>query len=393
MSSVMKTYGRINLSFVKGKGPWLYTENGKKYLDFASGIAVNTFGHSDIDLINSLNEQSRKLWHTSNLYLIQPQEELADLICKNSFGDSVFFCNSGAEAVEGLIKLVRRYQFKKGFGKKRKIIVFTNSFHGRTIGTLAAGDNAEHRTGFGVDTKLFKRVSIEESINIESLIQEDVAGILLEPIQGEGGINIPPENLLSDLRNICNDKDILLAFDEVQSGMGRTGKLFAHEWHGIFPDIMALAKGLGGGMPIGALVSNKKTSDVLSPGTHGSTFGGNFLSAVVSSTVLKKLLKEGFLENVIEIGNYLMKAIKDLSDDNSDVILGVRGKGLMIGIECNVKNTDLTKTLRENGLLSVPAGGNIVRFLPPLNIDRSHADKALEILKYSINSLKEKKIS
>ena len=389
MSSVMKTYGRIGLTFIRGEGPWLFTEDGSKYLDFASGIAVNTFGHSDADLVLALTKQAKKLWHTSNLYNIKPQEELADLICKNSFGESVFFCNSGAEAVEGVIKIVRRYHYNKNSPKKNNILVFSDAFHGRTVGTLAAGHNKDHREGFEINTELFKRLDLENFKELQKNINDKTAGILIEPIQGEGGINIVSPEFLLNLRQLCNERDILLAFDEVQSGMGRTGKLFAHEWYDVSPDVMALAKGLGGGFPIGAVVANKKTSDVLSPGTHGPTFGGNFLAAGVAKEVINKLLKKGFLESVVSAGDDLMNGIKKLSNDYDEIIMGVRGKGLMIGIECKIKNLDLFNSLREQGLLSVPAAGNIVRFLPPLNINHSHIERALEILEKSMIKLKD----
>ena len=389
MSSVMKTYGRIDLTFIRGEGPWLFTEDGSKYLDFASGIAVNTFGHSDADLVLALTKQAKELWHTSNLYNIKPQEELADLICKNSFGESVFFCNSGAEAVEGVIKIVRRYHYNKNSPKKNNILVFSDAFHGRTVGTLAAGHNKDHREGFEINTELFKRLDLENFKELQKNINDKTAGILIEPIQGEGGINIVSPEFLLNLRQLCTERDILLAFDEVQSGMGRTGKLFAHEWYDVSPDVMALAKGLGGGFPIGAVVANKKTSDVLSPGTHGSTFGGNFLAAGVAKVVINKLLKKGFLESVVSTGDDLMNGIKKLSNDYDEIIMGVRGKGLMIGIECKIKNLDLFNSLREEGLLSVPAAGNIVRFLPPLNINHSHIKRALEILEKSMIKLKD----
>ena len=390
MSSVMKTYDRINLSFTKGKGPWLYTEEGKKYLDFTSGIAVTSLGHANPELINTLINQAKKLWHTSNLYKIEPQEQLADLICENSFGESVFFCNSGAEAIEGVVKLVRRYHFNNGFPNKNKMLVFSNAFHGRTIETLAAGDNNDHRIGFSVNTELFRKVPFGEMGEIEKLIDEETAGILVEPIQGEGGINLPPDDYLLFLRKLCSDKGILLAFDEVQTGIGRTGKLFAYQWSEVLPDVMGLAKGLGGGFPIGAVVANKITSEVLSPGTHGSTFGGNFLAASVAKEVLIKLLQPNFLDNVIETGRELMQGIRFLSDKYKNVITGVRGRGLMIGIESKVKNVDLATALRDEGLLSVAAAGNIVRFLPPLNIDRTHVKIGIEILEKAIKLINEK---
>ena len=379
MSNVMSTYGRIDLSFVRGEGPWLYTKDEKKFLDFASGIAVNTLGHSHPKLIDALKEQSNKLWHTSNLYNIEPQIELADLLCKKSFGESVFFCNSGAEALEGTIKLCRKFHHHNKNENKINILVCKNAFHGRTLGTLAAGDNEVHRVGFGVNTNGFIRVPFGNILEIERYVDENTAAILVEPIQGEGGINVAPSNFLQNLREICTSNKILLAMDEVQTGVGRTGKLFAHQWENIEPDVMAIAKGLGGGFPIGAVVSSKKAAEGMTPGTHGSTFGGNFLASSVAKAVINEVISPNFLENVLFLGKSLKSKIDNLSKDYPHIIEGIRGKGLMLGIKCKNSNLELCAALREEGLLTVVAGDNILRLLPPLNIESDHIDICLNI--------------
>jgi acetylornithine/N-succinyldiaminopimelate aminotransferase len=383
----MPTYGRIDLSFERGEGPWLFTNDKKKYLDFATGIAVNTLGHSNEELINTLISQSKKLWHTSNLYKIKPQGELAELICKNSFGESVFFCNSGAEALEGTIKLCRKYHFHNGDENKTDILVCSSAFHGRTLGTLAAGDNEKHREGFGVNTNGFIRVPFGDINEIKKCINNNTAAILVEPIQGEGGINRSPKGFLKKLRTLCSENKILLALDEVQTGVGRTGKLFAHQWADIIPDVMAIAKGLGGGFPIGAVVAKNEAASGMSPGTHGSTFGGNFLASSVAKSVISQVIENGFLDSVNKIGNKLFEDIEVLSHNYPSILKGVRGKGLMIGIICNVSNIDLCTNLRDEGLLSVPAGNNVLRFLPPLNIKLEHADKCIEILKKTLDKM------
>ena len=387
MENVMPTYGRIDLSFERGEGPWLFTESGEKYLDFATGIAVNTLGHSNNALNDILIKQSKKVWHTSNLYNIKPQGDLAKLICENSFGESVFFCNSGAESLEGTIKLCRKYHFNNGDENKKDILVCSSAFHGRTLGTLAAGDNEKHREGFGVNTNGFIRVPFGDINEIKKSINKNTAAILVEPIQGEGGINRSPKGFIKNLRKLCTENKILLALDEVQTGIGRTGKLFAHQWAGIIPDVMAIAKGLGGGFPIGAVVATNEAAAGMSAGTHGSTFGGNFLASSVAKSVISQVIENGFLENVINMGNKLMKEIEVLSVNYPSIIKGVRGKGLMIGIICNVSNIELCTNLRDQGLLSVPAGNNVLRFLPPLNIKYEHAEKCIEILKQTLDDM------
>jgi acetylornithine/N-succinyldiaminopimelate aminotransferase len=387
MYNIMPTYGRIELSFERGDGPWLFTEEGHKYLDFVSGIAVNTLGHSNKELINILAEQSKKVWHTSNLYEIKPQIELAETICQNSFGESVFFCNSGAESLEGTIKLCRRFHFNNGDINKTDILVCSSAFHGRTLGTLAAGDNENHRQGFGVNTSGFIRVPFGDIKKISKFINKNTAAILVEPIQGEGGIKTAPEGFFKKLRNLCSENKILLALDEVQTGIGRTGKLFAHQWEEIVPDVMAIAKGLGGGFPIGAVVATNKAAAGMTPGTHGSTFGGNFLASSVAKSVINQVLENKFLDNVINLGNKLFKEINLIALQYPKLIKGVRGKGLMIGIICNMNNAELCSNLRNEGLLSVPAGDNVLRLLPPLNITSEHADICIKILEKTLKKL------
>ena len=387
MSNIMSTYGRIDLSFVKGEGPWLYTKDDKKFLDFASGIAVNTLGHSHPKLIATLKEQSSKLWHTSNLYQIQPQIELADLLCENSFGGSVFFCNSGAEALEGTIKLCRKFHYHNKNENKINILVCTNAFHGRTLGTLAAGDNELHRIGFGVNTNGFIRVPFGNVSEIEKYIDTNTAAILVEPIQGEGGINVAPKDFLKNLREICTSNKILLAIDEVQTGIGRTGKLFAHQWEDIVPDVMAIAKGLGGGFPIGAVVSSKEAAEGMTPGTHGSTFGGNFLASSVAKAVIDEVANPKFLQNVLNLGDYLKSKIELLAKANPNILEGVRGKGLMLGIKCKANNMELCTALRDEGLLTVVAAENILRLLPPLNIESEHIDILFNIFNKALSKM------
>ena len=380
---ILPTYSRINLTFTHGKGSWLYASDKKKYLDFASGIAVNCLGHSNSILLKALKQQSKKLWHTSNLYKIQEQEDLAKMLCRNSFADKVFFCNSGAEATEGTIKIIRKFHYSKGNYKKKKVIVFENAFHGRTLTGILSGSNGNHREGFLPSNKStggFIRINFNNTENLKKIIDEETAGVFLEPIQGEGGINVATIKFLKEVRKICDQNKILLALDEVQCGIGRTGKLFAYEWSNIKPDLLTSAKGLGGGFPIGAILLSNKVSKVIKPGSHGSTFGGNQLASAVSLAVLKEVSKKKFLKNVIDISRYLDKEINKLIEKNPSKLISVSGKGLMLGIKCNIANTKISQLLREKGLLVVPAANNVVRLLPPLNITISEAKIAISKL-------------
>ena len=388
---LLSNYARINITFTHGKGVWLYSSDKKKYLDFASGIAVNCLGHSNERLLKALRQQSKKLWHTSNLYKIKEQEDLAKEICKKSFAEKVFFCNSGAEATEGVIKIIRKYHHAQKSYKKTKIIVFDNAFHGRTLTGILAGASDNHREGFlprPSTTGGFVRTNFNSIDNLKKIINRETAGVFLEPIQGEGGINVATINFLKKLRKVCNENRILLALDEVQCGIGRSGKFFAHEWSNIKPDILTSAKGLGGGFPIGAILLNNKVSKVIQPGSHGSTFGGNQLACAVSLAVIKEISKKKLLNNVISLGIYIKKQINELIHQFPNVITECYGKGLMIGIKCNVSNLDLTKALRKKRLLVVPASNNVIRLLPPLNITKKEAEKAVNIIKEVVSEFK-----
>ncbi len=388
---LLPTYSRINLSFTHGKGAWLFTDDNKKYLDFASGIAVSCLGHSNTVLLNALKFQSEKLWHTSNLYNIKEQEILAQKLCNNSFADKVFFCNSGAEATDGLVKLARKYHHRKGNILKKDIIVLDNAFHGRTITGIQAGSNLLHKEGFLAKENCscgFIRLPMDDIQILKKTINSKTAAIFIEPIQGEGGINVCSENYLKDVRKICNKNDILMILDEVQCGIGRTGKVFAYEWWKIQPDMVGLAKGLGGGFPIGAILLKNKIAKYITPGSHGSTFGGNQLACAVSLAVMKEISKKKLLNNVINLGVYLEKNIKNIISNHPNVIADIFGKGLMIGIKCNVLNTDLAKALREKGLLVVTASNNVIRLLPPLNITKKEAQQAIDMINEAVNEFK-----
>ena len=388
---LLSTYSRINLSFTHGKGSWLYTSDNKKYLDFASGIAVNCLGHSNPLLLKALNKQSRKLWHTSNLYNIKEQEDLAKELCKKSFADKVFFCNSGAEASEGLIKIARKYHHSQANYFKKDIIVLENAFHGRTITGIQAGSNLLHKEGFIAKEDCscgFIRVPFGDIKKLKKKINSKTAAIFFEPIQGEGGINVAPENYLETIRKLCNENDVLMILDEVQCGIGRTGKTFAYEWWKAKPDMVGLAKGLGGGFPIGAIMLKNKIAKYIPPGSHGSTFGGNQLACAVSLAVIKEISKRKTLNNVINLGTYLKKEINKIILRDSSIISEVFGKGLMIGIKCRKSNLDLTKDLRKKGLLVVPASNNVVRLLPPLNINKKEAKKAISIISEVVSEFK-----
>ncbi len=388
---LLSTYARINLSFTHGKGPWLFTDDKKKYLDFASGIAVSCLGHSNPVLLKALKSQSEKLWHTSNLYNIKEQEILAEELCNKSFADRVFFCNSGAEATEGLIKLARKYHHKRGDFLKKEIIVLDNAFHGRTITGIQAGSNSLHKEGFLANEDCscgFVRVPMGDIKYLEKKINLNTAAIFFEPIQGEGGINVCPENYLMDIRKICNKNNLLMILDEVQSGVGRTGKMFAYEWWKIKPDMVGMAKGLGGGFPIGAILLKNKIAKYINPGSHGSTFGGNQLACAVSLAVIREISKKKLLNNVINLGIFLEKKINKIISNNTQVITEVFGKGLMLGIKCKIPNADLAKTLREKGLLVVTASNNVIRLLPPLNITKKEAQKAIDIINEAVNAFK-----
>jgi acetylornithine/N-succinyldiaminopimelate aminotransferase len=376
MSALLPTYARSELSFARGEGAYLFTASGERYLDFASGVAVTALGHAHPHLVKTLTEQAKKLWHVSNLHISPEQERLAERLCDATFADRVFFANSGAEAVECAIKAARRYHFKQGVPERYRIITFEGAFHGRTLATIAAGGQAKHLEGFGPPVDAFDQVTGFDIDAVEAAIGDETAGVLIEPIMGEGGMREVPVRFLKDLRALCDEKGILLILDEVQTGIGRTGRLYAHEWAGITPDIMASAKGLGGGFPVGACLVTEAVGSAMTAGSHGSTFGGNPLAMAVGNAVLDVVLEEGFLENVAQTGLRLKQRLAALKDEHDEVIEEVRGQGLMLGLKCKVPNTKLLEALRAEKLLTVQAGDNVVRLLPPLIIGEDEIELA-----------------
>ena len=379
-TAVMPTYGRADIAFEKGEGVYLISTDGRRFLDFGSGIAVNALGHSHPKLVQALQDQVGTLWHTSNLYHIPQQTALAELLCKTSFADLVFFGNSGAEAVEGCIKLARKYQSAVGHPEKYRIIACSGSFHGRSFATLSASKNPKHLDGFGPETSGFDQAPFGNLNELRNAIGEETAAILVEPIQGEGGIRPAEIEYLKGLRQTADEFGLLLIFDEVQTGMGRTGTLWAHEWADVTPDVMAAAKGLGGGMPIGAIMATAEAAQGMTPGTHGSTYGGNYLSTTAALAVLEEVTSDGFLDRVSDVANYLREQAEALVAKHPTVFQEVRGKGMMLGFVCKVTNLDMWNKLRDAGLLTVPADDNVIRFLPPLIIERTHVDEALGIV-------------
>jgi acetylornithine/N-succinyldiaminopimelate aminotransferase len=388
MSALLPTYARSGLSFARGEGAFLFTETGDRYLDFSSGIAVTALGHAHPHLIEALTEQAKKVWHVSNLHHIAEQERLGERLCAATFADRVFFANSGAEAVEAAIKAARRYHFKNGAPERYRLVTFEGAFHGRTLATIAAGGQAKHLEGFGPPVEGFDQVSGFDIESVEAAIGDETAGVLLEPIMGEGGMREVPYRFLQDLRALCDDKGILLVLDEVQTGVGRTGRFYAHEWAGITPDIMASAKGLGGGFPVGACLTTEAVGQAMTPGSHGSTFGGNPLAMAVGNAVLDVVLEPGFLERVAQMGLRLKQRLAGLTDEHSDVIAEVRGQGLMIGLKCKVENVQLLGALRDRGMLTVQAGDNVVRLLPPLIIGEDEIDLACTTIDAACAALK-----
>ena len=370
-NSILPTYNRSNLSFERGQGSWLETKSGERYLDFSSGIAVNSLGHCHPKLVQAITDQASKLWHTSNLHRIDLQEKLADFLVSNSFADKIFFTNSGAESVECAIKIARKFFYEKGNKKKNKIITFEGSFHGRTLGTIAASGEKKLTRGFEPNLQGFDRVPIKNLDKIYELISERTAAILIEPIQGEGGIRCFEREYIKELRKICNENDSLLIFDEVQCGIGRTGTLFAYENFNVVPDIVAIAKGLGGGFPIGACLATEEASVGMVYGTHGSTYGGNPLACAVAYAVLKEITNDGFLDNVIRNAIILKQKLSQVIDEYPDIFEDVRGEGLMLGLKCRVDSSEVVGAGYDERILCVGAADNVVRILPPLNISES----------------------
>jgi acetylornithine/N-succinyldiaminopimelate aminotransferase len=375
-AAVMPTYARVNVVFERGEGAWLVSTTGDRYLDFASGVAVNALGHAHPKLIAALTEQAGKLWHSSNLYRVAGQERLAERLCEATFADQVFFCNSGAEACEGAIKLARRYHFVSGRPERWRLVTFKGAFHGRTLATIASAGNPKHLEGFGEPADGFDIVPFGDLEAVEKAIGPHTAGIMVEPVQGEGGVNVASNAWLKSLRELCDRHGLLLVLDEVQSGMGRTGKLFAHEWAGFTPDVMAVAKGLGGGFPIGAVLATKEAAKGMVAGTHGSTFGGNPLATAVGNAVLEAVLEPGFLDHVQAMALRFKQQLARLKDEYPHVVEEVRGSGLLVGIKVKPPMGDVVGACAAEKLLAVGAGDNVVRLLPPLNVTEQELAEA-----------------
>jgi acetylornithine/N-succinyldiaminopimelate aminotransferase len=380
ITPVLPTYARADLEFVKGKGAWLTEADGSHFLDLASGIAVNSLGHAHPDLVKIIKSQAEKLWHVSNLYEIPQQRALAEILVKNSFADTVFFTNSGTESCELAVKMARKYWFEKGYHDKFEIITFEGSFHGRSSAGIAATASEKMTKGFGPLLPGFLSINWNNHEAIKNSISDRTAAILLEPIQGEGGIRVVPEQCLKGIREFCDENKILLILDEVQCGVGRTGKLFAHEWAEIEPDIMMVAKGIGGGFPLGAVLAKENAASGMTTGTHGSTYGGNPLGCSVGLKVMDIISNPNFLLDVNHKAKNFRAGLSELLNKNTSIFEEVRGKGLMLGLKCKVQNIDVVNAGYSNKLLTVPAGDNVVRLLPPLTISDKEIKQALEKL-------------
>ena len=380
MSSILNTYNRKKISFSKGKGSYLYSTSGKKYLDFVQGIAVNCLGHANDHLIKAIKEQSKKVWHVSNAFIIPEQEKLAKRLTKNTFADYVAFQNSGAEATEAAIKFARRYFYSIGKPKKNRILCINNIFHGRTLATIFASNNKKSIEGFYPKVDGFDHFDFGDHKSLEKAITNKTAAVMIETVLGEGGIKVIPDYCLKGLRNLCDKKNILLILDEVQCGIGRTGKFFAFEYAKIKPDIVPIAKGIGGGFPVGACLVNKKVASGMKPGTHGSTFGGNPLAMAVGNAVLDIVLKKGFLTDVQKMSLYFHKKLQDLKKKYPNIIEEVRGIGLLVGLKLLVDQAAFINKLSDNKMLTIRAAENVVRLLPPLNVKKKDIDLGIAIL-------------
>jgi acetylornithine/N-succinyldiaminopimelate aminotransferase len=390
MTPVLPTYLRAPLAFERGKGMRVYTADGTEYLDFGAGVAVTSLGHTHPHLVEALTEQANKIWHTSNLYQMPGQEKLARRLIAATFADTVFFTNSGAEALECAIKMARKYQSAIGKPERYRLITFEGAFHGRTLATIAAGGQQKYLDGFGPKVEGFDQVPFGDMGAVRAAIGEATAGILIEPVQGEGGIRPAPHRQLRELRELCDAHGLLLVLDEVQCGIGRTGRLFAHEWVGIAPDIMAIAKGIGGGFPLGACLATENAARGMTAGTHGSTYCGNPMAMAVGNAVLDVVLSDGFLEHVRQAGISLAQRLARLKDEHPTVIEEVRGTGLMMGLKCKVPNSELIAAALDQKLLVIGAGENVVRLLPPLIAEDADIAEACDKLDRACRKLEAK---
>ncbi|MGZ3410337.1 MAG: acetylornithine transaminase [Xanthobacteraceae bacterium] len=376
-SHLLPTYARVDLAFERGEGPWIVSTAGERYLDFTGGVAVNVLGHAHPYLVEALTAQAKKLWHVSNLFRIPEAERLAERLCAASFADLVFFCNSGTEAMEGVIKVTRKFHAANGHPEKYRIITFEGAFHGRTLASLSATGNKKYLDGFGPPVEGFDQVPFGDLDAVKAAIGPHTAGILIEPIMGEGGVRVVPNAFLRALRDLCDQHGLLLAFDEVQSGIGRTGELFAYQRTGVTPDVMALAKGLGGGFPVGACLATAAAGKGMTAGTHGSTFGGNPLAMAAGNAVLDVVLAPGFLDRVKQTALLFKQRLAEIKDRHPAIVAEVRGEGLLLGLRLNVPNNLMVDAARAEKLLVVAAGDNVVRLLPPLIISDEDTREAI----------------
>ncbi len=386
--SLLPVHKRFDVIFSHGEGSYLFDNNGKKYLDFGAGIAVNALGHCHPKMVEAITTQAKKLWHVSNIYNGNELNKYANRLVANTFADYVFFCNSGAESIECTIKMIRRYFYCKNQPNKNRIITFTGAFHGRTIATISAAAKEKYLEGFKPALDGFDNVEFGNIEAVKNAITENTAGILIEPIQGEEGIRVSDKKFLQELRKICDEKNLLLAFDEVQCGMGRTGHLFAHDFYGVKPDIVGTAKAIAGGFPLGACLATKEAASGMSIGVHGTTYGGNPMAMAIAGAVLDLMLEKNFLENVRKIGDELKSELQNLHKKFPDLIDEIRGVGLMLGIKINEKipNVEMTQKLIDQGLLVIPASNNVIRLLPPLNITSTQVKEAIEKLNKALSS-------
>ena len=391
--AVLPTYNRADVAFVRGEGSYLFAEDGKRYLDFGSGVAVNAFGHAHPRLVAALTEQAGKVWHTSNLYRVPGQEALAGKLVANSFADTVFFNNSGAEAIELSIKMARRFHFVSGHPERFHIVTFEGAFHGRTLGAIAAGGNPKYLEGFGPKLEGFDQVPLGDLNATEAAITEKTAALLIEPIQGEGGMRTAEPDFLRALRRLCDEKGLLLIFDEIQTGAGRTGKFFAHDWVGVTPDILAAAKGIGGGFPLGAVLATAEAAKGMTAGTHGSTYGGNPLGMAVGNEAVAMLLEPGFMDHVNAVANYLRQQLARLVANHPDVFVELRGQGLLLGLKLKPPVGDFVDAARAQGLLTVAASENVVRVLPPLNVSEAELREGVAMLEKAAATLEKQKVA
>ncbi len=380
IAALMPNYNRANIAFAYGEGAWLFDERGRKFLDFGAGIATSSLGHGHPHLVNAIAGQAAKVIHVSNLYRVPGAELMAKRLVEASFADSVFFCNSGAEANEGLVKAMRKTHADAGQPERYRVICFEGAFHGRTLAMIAATGNAKYLAGFGPVVDGFDHVPFGDIDAVRAAIGPQTAGVLIEPVQGEGGVRPAPVAFLRALRALCDEQGILLGLDEVQTGMGRTGKLFAHEWAGIEPDVISAAKGIAGGFPMGAVLAKERVAKALVPGSHGTTFGGSPLASAAGNAVLDVILAPGFFEGVVAAGRYMGDGLAGLCERFPGVFSEVRGMGLLRGLKCVVPNTDVQAAAMEEGLLTVAAGENVLRLIPPLIVGTAECDEAIALL-------------